>query len=467
MHILLVDDQKSLRRSLALMLQGAGFETSEAGGGQEALQLLAQREFDLVITDLRMEDISGIDLLREIKRDRPTLPVILITAYGSIESAVDAMRLGAFDYLSKPFREQDILEKIRASQALRDAPQLPPANRATREAEDIVADTPQMRATLIKAGRIALTDISVLITGETGTGKTRVARLIHDRSARGAHAFVSVNCASLPEQLLESELFGHVKGSFTGATESRAGLFEEADGGTIFLDEVDTLSPAMQAKLLSVLQEKLIRRVGANKSKRVDIRLISATNQDLALLMEKGHFRSDLYFRLNGIRLHLPPLRERGEDLKLLLERFLGSHGKKYGRAGLHFTPRALAHVLDFPYPGNIRQLESFVEQMVVFADESGQIDLDALPEDLLQHVPISASLSAPVSASSPGHEPALQESPRETGSIAESERHLIESALQRANHIGEAARILGIGRTTLWRKMRDYNLQLGGHSRR
>ena len=455
MRILLVDDQKSLRRSLALMLQGAGFETDEAEGGKEAMQLLAQRDFDLVITDLRMDDMSGIDLLKEIKREKPLLPVILITAYGSIESAVDAMRLGAFDYLTKPFREQDILEKIRASQALRNVPTLPPASRSVRDAEDIVADTPQMRATLIKAGRIAMTDISVLITGETGTGKTRIARLIHERSARGAHPFVSINCASLPEQLLESELFGHVKGSFTGASDSRAGLFEEADGGTIFLDEVDTLSPAMQAKLLSVLQEKLIRRVGANKSKLVDIRLISATNQDLALLMEKGHFRSDLYFRLNGIRLHLPPLRERGEDLRLLLDRFLSTYCKKYGRSGLHFSPRALAYVLDFPYPGNIRQLESFIEQMVVFADENGQIDLDALPEDLLQHAPPGAI------------DHAAPEIPREAGSIAESERHLIESALQRANHIGEAAQILGIGRTTLWRKMRDYNLQLGARARR
>src|SRR3569832_1937563 len=229
-----------------------------------------------------------------------------------------------------------------------------------------------MRATLIKAERLAATDISVLITGETGTGKTRVARLIHEKSARSEHAFVSINCASLPEQLQESELFGHVRGSFTGATDSRAGLFEEADGGTIFLDEVDTLSPAMQAKLLSVLQARQIRRVGSNKSKQVDIRVISATNQVLDSLMERGHFRSDLYFRLNGIRLHLPPLRERGEDLKRLLTRFLGVYSAKYKRSGLSLTPRALACVQAYPYPGNIRQLENFVEQMVVFADGAG-----------------------------------------------------------------------------------------------
>ena len=458
LSILLVDDQKSLRRSLSLMLLSAGFDTTEAGSGTQALAELNQAEYDLVITDLRMDDMSGIDLLREIKQLRPQLPVILITAYGSIESAVDAMRLGAFDYLTKPFSEQDILEKIRASQTLRHyvaTVNAPKSVVVSREAEDIVADTPQMRATLIKAERLAATDISVLITGETGTGKTRIARLIHEKSARRGHPFVSINCASLPEQLLESELFGHVRGSFTGATDSRAGLFEEADGGTIFLDEVDTLSPTMQAKLLSVLQERQIRRVGSNKSKQVDIRVISATNQLLDNLMERGHFRSDLYFRLNGIRLHLPPLRERGEDMKLLLERFLAVHSAKYRRSGLKLTPRALACVLAYPYPGNIRQLESFVEQMVVFADEQGRIDFNALPEDLLQH------------RSSLGETDVLPETPpQEMGSMAKTERMLIESALQRAHHIGEAARELGIGRTTLWRKMREFNLQFTPGSR-
>lgn len=451
LSILLVDDQKSLRRSLSLMLLSAGFDTTEAESGNQALVALNRAEYDLVITDLRMDDMSGIDVLREVKQLRPQLPVILITAYGSIESAVDAMRLGAFDYLTKPFSEQDILEKIRASQTLRNhvAPGATGTAFTFRDAEDIVADTPQMRATLIKAERLAATDISVLITGETGTGKTRIARLIHEKSARRDRAFVSINCASLPEQLLESELFGHVRGSFTGATDSRSGLFEEANGGTIFLDEVDTLSPTMQAKLLSVLQERQIRRVGSNKSKQIDIRVISATNQLLDNLMERGHFRSDLYFRLNGIRLHLLPLRERGEDMKLLLDRFLEVHSAKYRRSGLKLTSRALACVLAYPYPGNIRQLESFVEQMVVFADEQGTIDYNALPEDLLQHRNSLAEGNL------------LSElSPSDVGSLAKTERMLIESALQRAHHIGEAARELGIGRTTLWRKMREFNLQ-------
>ena len=452
-HILLVDDQKSLRRSLSLLLQSAGFDTDEAESGTEAMAELGRQNYDLVITDLRMDGMSGIELLREIKVSRPQLPVILITAYGTIESAVDAMRLGAFDYLTKPFRKEDILEKIRASQVMREYPQLA-LKPGPESGSRIVADTPQMRALLIKAERIAATEISVLITGETGTGKTCIARLIHEKSARREHPFVSINCASLPEQLLESELFGHVKGSFTGATESRAGLFEEADGGTIFLDEVDTLSPAMQAKLLSVLQEKTIRRVGSNKSKTVDIRVISATNQDLTALMDKAHFRSDLYFRINGIRVHLPPLRERGEDLKLLLDRFLRIYGQKYGRGEVCLSPRAAACVLAYPFPGNIRQLESFVEQMVVFADEKGNIDVDALPEDLM----FSAASSLP--------QPTV-DAANAVASIAESERVVIESALLRANHISDAAQTLGIGRTTLWRKMREYNLQFTPLSRR
>lgn len=447
-QILLVDDQRSLRRSLALMLQNAGFETREAASGEEALRMLPKSAFDLVITDLRMEEMSGIDLLREVKTSNPDLPVILITAYGCIQSAVDAMRFGAFDYLTKPFQEIDLVEKIRASQSIRNAvrAQVQALPGSEQPGSDIVAATPQMQATLIRVGRVARTDISVLITGETGTGKTRIARLIHESSARSQYPFVSINCASLPEQLLESELFGHVRGSFTGATESRTGLFEEADKGTIFLDEIDTLSPSMQAKLLSVLQERLIRRVGSNKTKLVDIRIISATNQEPNELMEKGVFRADLYFRLNGIRLHLPPLRERNEDIKILLDRFIGLYSKKYGRNGLHLTPRALACVLGCPFPGNIRQMENFVEQMVVFADEKGIIDIDALPEDMLN-------------SSARHRDPAIKVLQYEGGGIEVAEKKLIEATLARFPHFADAARELGIGRTTLWRKIRQYNL--------
>lgn len=451
MRILLVDDQKSLRRSLALMLQSAGFDTAEAASGPAALSIMERTEFDLVITDLKMEKTSGIDLLREVKAVSPDLPVIIITAYGSIDSAVDAMRLGAFDYLTKPFGETDIIEKIRSCQAMRSFP----SKRGTGERKpsadlagtDMVAHNAQMSAVLIRVHRLSCTDISVLITGETGTGKTRIARLIHEKSERRTHPFVSVNCASVPEQLLESELFGHARGSFTGAVTSHIGLFEEADKGTIFLDEIDTLSPGMQAKLLSVLQERTIRPVGSNKPKTIDVRFVSASNQDIGSLIKRETFRSDLYFRINGIRLHLPPLRERGEDMQMLLNKFLQSYGRKYSRSGLRLTPEAMAYVLAYPYPGNIRQLENMVEQMVVFANEDGTIGIDALPEDLLSAVPLIARAPA-------------QLAPGGALNIAESERHLIESALRRCDHISNAAQELGMARTTLWRRMKQYKLE-------
>lgn len=443
--VLLVDDQRALRRSLALLLEAHGFRTEQAASGEEALVKVASQPFDVVVTDMRMEGLSGIDLLRELRARGHHAPVVVITAYGSIESAVEAMRLGAFDYITKPFDEAEMVEKIRAAHALHRSAAQPAARGAGGGTDDIVARSPAMRALLIKAERLAQTDLSVLIVGETGTGKSRLARMLHDLSPRRTHAFVAVNCASLPEPLLESELFGHVKGSFTGATETRAGLFEEADGGTIFLDEIDTLSPLMQAKLLGVLQDREIRRVGANKPKAVDIRVISASNQDMQSLLNADKFRQDLYYRINGVRLHIPPLRERREDIEPLLERLLALHAKKHRAGALRIAPAARARILAYDYPGNVRQLESVVEQMVAFAASDGSIDVADLPEDLLEPRVVSVSEPAAVG---------------EGSILAESERAAIEAALARHESLTDAARELGIGRTTLWRKMRQYQLQ-------
>ena len=446
-NILVVDDQRSPRRSLALLLENAGMQTREAASGEEALAQLQSAPCDVLITDLRMDGMSGNDLLREVKRHHPRLPVILITAYGSIETAVEAMRLGAYDYLTKPFGEEEILEKIQQAQALANAAS---AGLSTAGDDGLVAASPVMQAALIRAERIARTELSILITGETGTGKSMLARYVHEHGQRAAMPFVSLNCASVPEQLLESELFGHAKGSFTGATEARQGLFEAADGGTIFLDEIDTLSPAMQAKLLSVLQEREIRRVGTNRSRKIDIRVIAAANRDLGALIERGEFRPDLYYRVNGYRIYLPPLRERGEDLEQLLERFLRQYATRHGREPLRLSPQARVKVLSYPFPGNVRQLESMVEQMVVFAGPDGVIDVDALPEELLQREGGDGGAAERPSAE-----------PRELN-LAHSEQQIIEAALDRYDSLSDVARSLGIGRTTLWRKLRQYDIRRG-----
>ena len=447
LSVLVVDDQRSPRRSLALLLENAGMQTREAASGDEALAELQRAPCDVLVTDLRMDGMSGNELLREVKRLYPRVPVILITAYGSIETAVEAMRLGAYDYLTKPFSEDEILEKIQQAHALANAA---PVGLTTDGEDGLIAASPVMQAALIRAERIARTELSILITGETGTGKSMLARYIHEQGQRAAMPFVSLNCASVPEPLLESELFGHAKGSFTGATEARQGLFEAADGGTIFLDEIDTLSPAMQAKLLSVLQEREIRRVGTNRPRKIDIRVIAAANRDLGMLIERGEFRPDLYYRVNGYRIFLPPLRERGEDLERLLERFLQQYAARHGRGPLRLSPQARAKLTGYAFPGNVRQLESMVEQMVVFAGADGLIDLDALPEELLQY-----EGGRKLDTESPGKEP-------QELNLAHSEQQTIEAALDRYDSLSEAARSLGIGRTTLWRKLRQYDIRRG-----
>ncbi|MAT66232.1 MAG: Fis family transcriptional regulator [Gammaproteobacteria bacterium] len=445
LNVLVVDDQRSPRRSLGLLLKNAGMQAGEAASGEEALAALQSGPYDVIVSDLRMDGMSGIDLLREVKNRFPQLPVILITAYGSIESAVEAMRLGAYDYLTKPFDEDEVLEKIQQAHALAQAG--PTGEVAAGTDGGLIANSPVMHGVLIRTERIAGTELSILITGETGTGKSLLARYIHERSQRAGKTFVSLNCASLPEQLLESELFGHAKGSFTGASETRKGLFEEADGGTIFLDEIDTLTPAIQAKLLSVLQDREIRRLGTNQPRKVDIRVITAANRDLSILIENGEFRPDLYYRVNGYHINLPPLRDRVEDIEQLLTHFLDKYAARYGRCGLSLSDAALQRLLGYAFPGNVRQLETMVEQMVVFADDSGVIDLDALPEEVLQQSGRAAE------------EPARREQPT---SLAENEQQVIEAALERYDSLTEVARNLGIGRTTLWRKLRQYNISRG-----
>jgi two-component system response regulator HydG len=332
-RILIVDDQRNMRATLALMLRGPGHDVEEASDGDEGAERGSAGGFDVVLTDLRMGSRDGIDVLRAIKQAQPLTEVIVMTAYGTIESAVEAMRLGAFDYVQKPFSEEELLVKVgKAVEARRLVGQVALLASEFKERykfENIVGRSLSVRDVLARVIRVAPTDAIVLITGESGTGKELVAKAIHANSRRADRPFVPVNCAAITETLLESELFGHAKGSFTGAVSARKGLFEEADGGTFFFDEIAETPMAFQAKLLRTIQEGEIRRVGENKAVKVDVRIIAATNQDLLKAIAEKRFRQDLYYRLNVARFQLPPLRERREDVPDLLQFFIDKFNSK------------------------------------------------------------------------------------------------------------------------------------------
>src|SRR5271170_799366 len=437
--ILIVDDQRNMRTTPAMMLRGAGYEVDEAADGELGSERGATEAFDVVLTDLRMGTKDGIDVLRGVKEAQPLTEVIVMTAYGTIESAVEAMRLGAFDYIQKPFSEQELLVKVeRANHNRQLSSQVTLLASEFKEKykfENIAGRSQPVREVLGRIVRIAPTDATVLITGESGTGKELVAKAIHANSKRGERMYVPVNCAAITETLLESELFGHARGSFTGAVNARKGLFEEADGGTFFFDEIADTPMSFQAKLLRAIQEKEIRRVGENKPLHVDVRIIAATNQDLMKAVAEKRFRQDLYYRLNVARFQLPPLRDRREDIPDLCSFFLDKYNRKIGvRARLHESViEALNH---YDFPGNIRELEHMIEQATALV-QNGVIT----PDDLL------APTSPPPETASGGR--ALSEV------VDSAERGAIESALRECDGSREkAAELLGISPTTLWRKM-------------
>jgi two-component system response regulator HydG len=433
-----VDDQRNMRTTLALMLRSAGYEVDEAADGAEGRDLGAGGAYDVVITDLRMGDQDGIEVLRGVKEAQPMTEVIVMTAYGTIESAVEAMRMGAFDYIQKPFTEQELTVKVSKaleSRQLRGQMQLFAQEFKERyHLENVVGRSQAVRDVLARVIKIAPTDATALITGESGTGKELVARAIHANSKRASLPFVTVNCAAITETLLESELFGYARGAFTGAVTARKGLFEEADGGTFFFDEIAETTPAFQAKLLRAIQEGEIRRVGENKPIRVDVRVVAATNVDLAQAVQDRRFRQDLFYRLNVARFVLPPLRERREDIPLLTEFFLAKYTRKMGRRarlGEGVTERLLA----YSFPGNVRELENLVEQAVALCN-NGVISVD----DILPEEPRAAGVP-------PGRTLA--------DIVDEAQRQAIEIALRGSDGSRErAAELLDISPTTLWRKM-------------
>jgi two-component system response regulator HydG len=441
--ILIVDDQRNMRTTLAMMLRGVGYEVDEAADGDQGAASGSTGAFDLVLTDLRMGQKDGIDVLRAIKERQPMTEVIVMTAYGTIESAVEAMRLGAFDYIQKPFTEQELLVKVqKALENRRLAGEVALLTREFKDRykfENIVGRSAVIREVLGRVVRVAPTDATVLITGESGTGKELVAKAIHANSRRSERAFVSINCAALTETLLESELFGHAKGSFTGAHTARKGLFEEADGGTFFFDEIAETPSSVQAKLLRAIQENEIRRVGENKPIHVDVRIVAATNQDLLKAVSEKRFRQDLYYRLNVARFMLPPLRERREDIAELTAYFLGKYNKKMGTRA-RIADSTMEALMRYDFPGNVRELEHMVEQAVALVQD-GVITAD----DMI--TPSSTAMARTLPE--PGHRQTLADV------VDGAERQAIETALHDAAGSREqAAEMLGISPTTLWRKM-------------
>jgi len=380
-RILVVDDSPDTLEVLQRNLQAKGYRVYSASGVVEALGILERTPVELVITDLKMPKVSGLELVRHVRANYSETEVMMITGYPSIGSAVDAVKLGAEDYLAKPFTDEELyvaveraLEKLRIRRTVQ-----APTYRTPKAPHGLIGESAAMRKVFGAIAKAAPTAATVLITGESGTGKELVARAIHYGSPRAAAPFVPVNCAAIPESLLESELFGHIKGAFTGAGETRAGFFQTADGGTIFLDEISAMSPAMQARLLRVLQEREVCMLGSTRSRAVDVRVVAATNKDLLALVQKGAFRDDLYFRLNVITIDLPALRDRADDVLLLMRHFAGLFAAELGKPVPQFSDAAIQVLQRYRWPGNVRELENVIQRLVVMAEED-RIDVPDLP---------------------------------------------------------------------------------------
>lgn len=448
--ILIVDDEKGQRNILNLILKKEGYDVVDVPGVREALEQLERREFDLIMTDLKMQGQSGLDLLERVLGDDPQQCIIMMTAHGSVDSAVEAMRKGAFDYLEKPLeRDNLVLTLLRAFERIG----LMRENRVLQKRIESIATIPNMQGEHPKmkevfrvVAKIAPSNSTVLIVGESGTGKELIARAIHEGSPRHDKPFIAINCAAIPDTLIESELFGHEKGSFTGANAREIGIFEAADGGTVFLDEIGEMNVAMQAKLLRAIQEKEIRRVGGKVNIGLDVRLVSATNKELEQEIKKGTFREDLFYRLNVIRVNLPPLRERGSDIKTLAEFFLDKYSKEAGITMGGISKSALKLLMNYSWPGNVRQLESVIERSVLMA-ESNYIE----PADLPSEITACGSLANGINF----------DLPAEGIDFETLEKGLIIKAMERAEWvIGKAAPLLGMSYKTLQYRLDKFEIE-------
>jgi two-component system response regulator AtoC len=451
--VLVIDDEAGVRRTLAMILEDEGYQVASASDGKEGLERALKDQPDLILCDIRMPRLGGLEFLEHYRKQNGQALVIAITAYGSNELAVEAMKKGAYDYLPKPFTTEEVVLTLRKAEEReklrREVTRLRQRVKADQRYPEIVAKSAGMREALELSTKVAQHPSTVLITGESGTGKELIARLTHQSSPRASQPFVPINCGAIPENLLESELFGHVKGAFTGAHVDRAGLFEEADGGTLFLDEIGELPSQLQVKLLRALQEGEIRRVGGGTSRQVDVRIIAATARDLEQEVREGTFRSDLYYRINVVRIHLPPLRHRSEDIPHLARHFVDKFAKQLGISVTGFEPGAMKLLLDHPWYGNVRQLENVVERAMVLA-EGPLVKVEDLP-DFIRHP--ETSIEGP-SEALPADELSIKKQ------TADLERRLIGRALQVTDgNRTRAAELLDLSYRALLYKIRDYGL--------
>jgi DNA-binding NtrC family response regulator len=469
--ILVVDDECEIREGLELLLKTEGYQVSSADTGLSGLTQLGERPFDLLLLDVSLPDRNGIEMLKDIRRQDPDLPVVLITAYGSIEMARAAFKSGVMDYITKPWSNDELLAQV--AQAV-DARRLRDENLQLKRAlkqrfsfPNIIGKSEKMLAMFDLITQVAPSRSTVLLSGESGTGKELVAKAIHSASPRADRAFVPVNTGSIPVDLLESQLFGHVKGAFTSAVTSKKGLFEVADQGTIFFDEIATISPETQAKLLRVIQEREFMRLGGTEQIKVDVRIVAASNIDLLSLVKEGRFREDLYHRLNVIHLHLPPLRERRLDIPMLLLHFLEYFSKENGKPLREFTPGAMKLLMDYDWPGNVRELENVVERAVVLSTQE-RVDVDLLPESLqskeiVRGVRLQLSEFLPPLPGEPGSRTAADTTqPSLFQIIDEVERRIISDMLERSGwNQTEAAERFLIPLSTLNQKIKRLGIDV------